>query len=236
MKMFDINSFKPFLEWLERWYRELKVLKSDEVFAEPQRVAIASVDLVVGFCYEGPLSSPRVAAIVPEVTELFKLAYSKGVRDFLIFQDSHSSDAQEFGSFAPHCVAGSPEAQMIPELSALDFARDYRVFEKNSISSSIGTGLDDWLKDNERVDTFIVVGDCTDLCVYQLAMHLKLSANAGNISRRIIVPASCVATYDLPVEVAEGLNAYPHDGDLLHRVFLYHMALNGMDIVSAIVE
>jgi len=236
MKMHDVSSFKPFLEWLGRWYRGLDVLRADEVFAEPERVAIASVDLVVGFCYEGPLSSPRVAAIVPDVKELFKLAYSKGVRDFLIFQDSHSSDAQEFGSFVPHCVAGSPEAQMIPELSSLDFADKYRVFKKNSISSSIGTGLDDWLKDNARVNTFIVVGDCTDLCVYQLAMYLKLSANALNISRRVVIPSSCVATYDLPVKVAGELDTYPHDGDLLHVLFLYHMALNGMDIVSSIVE
>jgi len=234
--MYDKNSFAPFLEWLEQWHRGLEVVRAEELFAEPARVAIASVDLVVGFCYEGPLSSPRVAAIVPEVTRLFKLAYSKGVRDFLIFQDSHDAGAQEFDSFAPHCVSGSPEAQMISELSDLEFAGDYVTFKKNSISSSIGTGLDEWLKENAGIDTFVVVGDCTDLCVYQLAMHLKVSANAMNLSRRVIVPSSCVATYDLPVELAEKLGTYPHSGDLLHMLFLYHMALNGVNVVSSIVE
>jgi hypothetical protein len=48
------------------------------------------------------------------------------------------------------------------------------------------------------------------------------------------VPAECAQTYDLPVSVAGTIGALPHDGDLLHAVFLYHMALNGAKVVSSL--
>jgi len=50
----------------------------------------------------------------------------------------------------------------------------------------------------------------------------------------VIVPANCVQTWHLSVEDAEDLPAMPHHGDLLHTVFLYHMALNGIEVVSEI--
>jgi hypothetical protein len=49
---------------------------------------------------------------------------------------------------------------------------------------------------------------------------------------RVVVPADCVDTYDLPVAVAQSLGALPHAADLLHLIFLYHMALNGIEVVA----
>ncbi len=98
----------------------------------------------------------------------------------------------------------------------------------------MNTGLNDWLQAKPEVDTFIVVGDCTDLCTYQLAMHLRLDANARQRHRRIIVPANAVDTYDRTVATAQQQGGLPHDGDLLHAVFLYHMALNGIEVVARI--
>jgi hypothetical protein len=43
-----------------------------------------------------------------------------------------------------------------------------------------------------------------------------------------------VDTYDLPVDVAERIGAMPHDANLLHPLFLYHMALNGAKVVSSV--
>ncbi|MBI3733581.1 MAG: isochorismatase family protein [Chloroflexi bacterium] len=73
--------------------------------------------------------------------------------------------------------------------------------------------LDAWL-DAHPLDTVIVVGDCTDICVFLLALHLRTRANARNQSLRIIVPAHCVDTYDLPIETARQVGALPHDGEL----------------------
>jgi len=193
------------------------------------------VDLVLGFCYEGPLVSPRVARIVPPIMALFQKARSAGVGHFVLPQDSHPPDAIEFKAYAPHCVAGTHEAETVPELLALPFAEQFTLIPKNSINSAIGTGLGAWLEAHPEVHTFIVVGDCTDLCVYQLAMHLRLRANALGLQQRVVLPANCGETYDLPVERAKELGTLPHNGDMLHAVFLYSMALNGVEVVAEVV-
>ncbi|MDY7040364.1 MAG: isochorismatase family cysteine hydrolase [Chloroflexota bacterium] len=230
-----LEQSTPFLSWLCTWEAGLTPLDLAAELAEPSRAAVMAVDMVVGFCYEGPLSSPRVAGIVPPVVELFKRANTLGVRHFVLTQDAHSEDAVEFGDFGPHCQAGSIEAETVPELFNLTFAERFTVIAKNSISSSVGTGLDTWLAGHPEVDTFLVVGDCTDLCTYQLATHLRLRANAKGLDQRVIVPANCVETYDTPVTTARELGIMPHDGDLLHLIFLYHMALNGIQVVSKVV-
>jgi nicotinamidase-related amidase len=122
---------------------------------------------------------------------------------------------------------------MVDELKALPFSDSFVIIPKNSVSCDIGTDLDPWLETHPRVTTFIVAGDCTDICVYLMAMHLRLRANVLGVGEaRVIIPADCVQTYDLSVEAAAQVGALPHDGDLLHSIFLYHMALNGIEVVA----
>jgi len=224
-----------FLAWLADWHANLGVVPFVAAVGDVGRAAVLSVDLIVGFAYEGPLSSPRVAGVVPAAARLFRQADAAGVRHLILTQDCHSENAPEFSSFGPHCSCDSKEAQTIPELLALPISDRFVVMRKNSISSSIGTPLDAWLNAHHRdVDTFLVIGDCTDLCTYQLAMHLRLRANAHSYRQRVIVPADCVETYDLPVDTATSLGVLPHDGDLMHALFLYHMALNGVEVYASL--
>jgi nicotinamidase-related amidase len=176
-----------------------------------------------------------VQGIVPEIARLFGAAHRRGVRHFVLTQDTHLPDAVEFSHYPPHCVRGTEESLTAPELAALPFASLFTLIEKNSISSSEHTGLDSWLDAHPELDTFVVVGDCSDLCTYQLAMHLRLRANARQLRGvRVIVPANCVQTYDTPVATAHALGITPHDGDLLHAVFLHNMSGNGVEVVGAI--
>jgi nicotinamidase-related amidase len=224
---------KPFLDWLARWEKELPDISLEKVISDPAQVALVGEDLVEGFCTQGPLASPRVAGIVPAAVRLFQRTHDLGVRHFLLPQDTHDPDAIEFSAYPPHCVAGTAESETIGELQGLPFSDRFVVIPKNSISPSIGTNLDGWLEAHPEVITFIVVGDCTDICVYQAAMVLRMRANVlGLRDVRVIVPADCVQTYDVPVETAAELGILPHAGDLLHSIFLYHMALNGIEIVA----
>ena len=138
----------------------------------------------------------------------------------------------EFGAWPPHCVRGTPEAETVAAIKALPFYEQLTKYPKNSIAPGLNTGLDGWIADHPRVDTFIVVGDCTDLCTYQLAMYMRLDANARQLQRRVIVPVDCVDTYNRGVAVAAEQGGLPHDADLLHAVFLYHMALNGVEVAA----
>jgi nicotinamidase-related amidase len=222
---------KPFLDWLETWYMNLQPMPLDELAREPQRVALASVDLINGFAYEGNLSSPRIAALIPPVAGLFQRAHACGVRQFLMIQECHSTDAEEFKAYGPHGICGTRESEIVPELAALPFAAEFVTLRKNSLHTITGTSGEQWLERHPDVDTFIVVGDCTDLCTYDLAMDLKLRANQIDLPRRVVVPENCVQTYDLPLGHASMIGALPHDGDFLHRLFLYMMALNKIEVV-----
>ena len=67
-------------------------------------------------------------------------------------------------------------------------------------------------------------------------MHLRVRHNARNVPGvSVIVPADAVDTYDLNVETAAATGAFPHPGDFFHQIFLYHMALNGIQVVRALV-
>lgn len=227
---------RPFINYVEAWLAERPTMKLSKIVGDdPSRVAIMCVDVINGFCTVGPLASPRVQGIVRPIVKLFKDAYAAGVRHFVLTQDAHDPNAVEFAQYPPHCVRGQDEAQTVPELARLPFASEFVIIEKNSLSSSIGTKLDPWLEEHPEAKTFIVVGDCTDLCTYQLAMHLRLRANALQIPDvRVIVPENCVQTYDTPVKVAQKLGIPAHDGDLLHAIFLYNMACNGVEVVKKI--
>jgi nicotinamidase-related amidase len=225
---------KLFLEYLSGWVDDLTPLALEQVVTSPNRTAIVSVDVINGFCYEGPLSSPRVAGIVAPIRSLFVQAWQLGVQNIVLVQDTHEPEAVEFAQWPPHCVRGTSEAETVPEFKTLPFFDQITVFPKNSIQSALNTGLGDWQVAHPQVDTWIVVGDCTDLCTYQLAMHLRLQANAAQATRRVILPANCVDTYDLSIETARSIGALPHPGSLVHAFFLYHMALNGIEVVKEI--
>ncbi len=234
-----VDSSRPFLGWLVDWYNSRPTLDLAQVIEEvgdAGRIAVMAVDVTNGFCTEGALSSERVGGIVQPIARLFERAYGLGVRHFVLPQDTHSENAVEFGSFPPHCMRGTAESQTVPELQNQPFADLFNVIEKDSVSVAIGTRLDGWLDDHPKVVIFLVVGDCTDFCTYQLAMHLRLRANALKLRDvRVILPMDGVDTFDVPVEVAEELGIMPHHADLLHPIFLFNMAQNGVEIVAEVV-
>lgn len=217
---------------LENWLDRLPTRGLAEVIKEPAKTAVISVDMINGFCYTGTLASPRAAAIVPDIVELFTRLKAMDVSHFVLTQDTHVAEAEEFSSFPPHCLRGTNESETINAFKALPFFSEFNIFPKNSINSALNTGLTDWIDLHPEIDTFIVVGVCSDLCVYQMAMHLRLDANSRQLKRRVLVPENCVQTYDTPVEFASVNHIAAHPGDLMHATSLYHMYLNGIEIIK----
>ncbi|MDE3088591.1 MAG: cysteine hydrolase [Chloroflexota bacterium] len=228
------SKSKDFLDWLSEWYANIQPLLLAAAIAQPARTALCAIDMLNGFCYEGTLSSPRSAACVQPIVSLFQRAYELGVRNFVSIQEWHSEHAEEFKAYGEHCVRGTREAELVRELASLPFARTIEVVHKNSLHTIVETTLQQWLDNHSLVDTFIITGVCTDLCTYDLALDLKLRANSRDIPRRVIVPANCVNTFDLPVDAARKIGVLPHAGDLAHAYFLYMMALNKIEVVKEI--
>jgi nicotinamidase-related amidase len=228
-----VNDSK-FLSFLEKWTNTLPAARLAEVLTNPARAAITSIDLTNGFCNEGALASPRVHGIIQPAVNLFRSAWELGLRQIVLLQDIHDPDAVEFAQWPPHCVKGTEESETVQEIKDLPFYPQMVTFAKDSIHPALNTGFQGWLDAHPELDTFIVTGDCTDLCTYQLTMHLRLEANAHKKQRRVIAPADCIQTYDMSVETAESIHALPHPGDLIHAFFLYHMALNGIEVVKTL--
>jgi nicotinamidase-related amidase len=228
-----IENSADFLKYLDNWMGGLKQKGIRDFPASATQTAILAVDVIEGFCDFGPLASPRVGKIAKPVSALISNAWAYGIQQIFLINDTHEHDAIEFQNFPPHCTRGSQEAQPVKEIRELPFFDQMKILPKNSISSNLNTILPAVLNQSPKTSTYIVVGDCTDLCTYQLAMFLRLDANARQIKdRKVIVPTNCVDTYDLSVEGGKQIGVIPHPADFLHAVFLYHMMLNGVEVVS----
>ena len=209
------------------WFSRRSPAFLAQVIADPSSAAIFSTDMIVAFCDHGSLASERVCGIVQPVAALFRSAHRRGLRQFVLLQDTHHPEAPEFQAWPAHAIRGTEESETIPELKELPFADRFTFIEKNSLNPAIDTLFESWLGEHPHISTAIVVGNCTDLCVYQLAMYLRIRANALNIPKyRVVVPENAVQTYDSP----------EHPGDFFHQVFLYHMAVNGIEVVREFVE
>jgi nicotinamidase-related amidase len=229
-------SAEPFLSYLDRWYSELPIVSMKSLLNEfaPEQTALFAIDVVNGFCREGNLSSPRVAKIVEPVAQLFRDADQMGIQNYVLSQDTHPSNSKEFQIYPPHCIEGTPESRTVRELTDLPNSRKFQVLPKRTINPGIERNLQEWMERHDNIRQFIVTGDCTDICVYLMSIYLKSRSVQQDVSYQIVVPANCVDTYDVPVETAEEADILPHPGDFLHRVFLYHMALNGVRVVAEI--
>lgn len=187
---------------------------------EAGKTALVIVDMINGFAREGALQSPRVEALIPEITKLSNACTDKDIVK-LAFADSHSDASPEFEAYPCHCKAGTSESEIVDEIKEIG---GYLLIPKNSTNGFLEVKFQEWLKANPQIDTFIVVGDCTDICVQQFAITLKTWFNMQDKKSRILVPINAVDTYDFGM----------HNGDLMHVVALYNMIGNGIEVVSSI--
>lgn len=229
-----VETSKTFLDYLEDWLASLPEVTLDDVIPEPEKSAIISVDVINGFLYQGPLASPRVAPIGHAIADLMNAGWKHGLHHMLLVQEGHDGGSIEFDAFGQHGIKGTYEAETIDLIKNLPFYDQLTTIYKDSIHPALNNGFNEWIQHREPLHTFIAVGDVTDLCLYQLGTYLRFQANAYRKERRVIVPANCTQTWHLSVEDAKNLPAMPHDGDLLHAIFLYHLALNGVEVVKGI--
>lgn len=148
--------------------------------------AVLVVDMLRGFLEEGyPLyigAGPR--QIIPNIQKLLDKEVSKG-SNIIFLCDNHDPDDQEFEMFPPHCIAGTAEAEVIPELA--EYAGE--IIPKKRYSGFYGTNLEEKLL-KIQPDKLIICGVLTNICV----MHT--AADARNRDYRVEIPVACVASPD----------------------------------------
>ena len=225
------TNIPPFVA---RWLETVPDARLDEVAPDPTGAAIFAIDIINGFLREGALSSERIDGITGPVLKLVRRAWDYGIREFVFLQDAHPADSPEFEAYPAHAIAGTRESEMIPELAELPFADRFTIIEKNSLDPAIDTAFDAWLDAHPSLRSAIVIGDCTDLCVTTLAMHLRLRANARGVQGfEVIVPMDCVDTFDIPEDPDLPPGA-AHPAEFFHTVWLYYLASNNIRIVRTL--
>lgn len=229
------SETNEYFSYLHDWIEGLTTYIAEPTELSTDQVAIMVVDMVNGFCNEGALASARVKGIIDPIVTFLQSAWDHGIRNYLLVNDFHEIDAVEFQSFPSHCVKGSIESQPVNEIKSLPFYSEFTIITKNSLSADLEKQLKRPGQKGSNLTCFIIVGNCTDLCVYQAAMSLRLKANAKQEhQRQVIVPIDCVETYDLDLRTAEKIGVVPHPARIMNAMFLHHMALNGIRIVKQV--
>ncbi len=133
--------------------------------------ALIVVDMLRGFCEEGyPLYCGEDSRnIIPFIKQKIEQANAKG--DKVIFVcDNHEEGDPEFTRWPVHCLKGTPEAEIIPELSSV--APESVVIPKQRFSGFYNTNLDQIIE-NLKPERVELVGVCTNICVYFTAEELR---------------------------------------------------------------
>ncbi len=148
--------------------------------------AVLVVDMLRGFLEEGyPLyCGDRARRIIPDIQGLLEQELAQGSTVFFLC-DHHAPDDPEFKMLPPHCIEGTAEAEVIPELATYQG----EVLPKRRFSAFFDTPLEAKLKEL-KPEKLIVCGVCTDICV------LHTVANARNRDYEVEVPVDCVASFD----------------------------------------
>lgn len=146
------------------------------------------VDMVRGFLEEGrPLDCGKPGRdIIPFVRDRVAVYHEAG-KPIIFVADNHAPDDAEFELFPPHCVEGTEETEVIPELA--EWAIPERMVAKTRYNAFYGTDLGDRLREI-RPSVVEIVGVCTNICVLYTVQELH------NHGIKALVPARGVASFD----------------------------------------
>ena len=148
--------------------------------------AVLVVDMLRGFLEDGYhlYIGAEARRIIPNIQRLLEQELAQGSKVFFIC-DRHEPDDLEFKMFPPHCIEGTAEAEVIPELGKYPG----EIIPKKRYSGFFATALEAKLKEL-KPEKVIVCGVLTNICV----MHT--AASARNRDYEVEVPVDCVASPD----------------------------------------
>ena len=218
---------------------ELLPFETSTVDLTGARVGLVIVDAGRGFTREGNLADP--VHMVPMVERILEYTEALKTTPILAFLDTHHADIPE-PPYPPHGILGTGEEDMDPLLAHLMDEPRVTVVRKDCINGFVGaidrtTGANafcDWVK-THRIDTLLVCGDCTDICVSDFVVSALSARNHGLLTDadpdtersayvdaitglRIVVLVDACETFDAP-----GL----HNREAAHHVGLWLMASRG---------
>ena len=211
---------------MDKLLKELNTLKNNLLKLNTENISnlnlsktiLFIVDMNNGFAKEGLLYSPRVENLIKPI-ENFSKHICSDLNRIIAFTDSHDENSIELLNYPTHCLKNSVESDIVDEIKDI---KNLEIIQKNSTNGFFVLNDIDF----DDIDNIIIVGDCTDICIYQLSITLKSYFNQNNINKNIIVPMNLVDTYNID---------NVHNAELLNIVFLNSMIQNGINVVKEII-
>lgn len=150
--------------------------EKSEVRLNPTTTAFIIVDMQKCFCQpSGSLYSERSQEVIPRIQTFLHRA--RGNDLFIVYtKDTHEQDPStdyynEFERWGKHCVQGTGETEILPELQPRE--EDVTI-EKNTYDAFYATQMDRVLASND-INTVLVGGVLTNVCVLHTASSAALN-------------------------------------------------------------
>jgi nicotinamidase-related amidase len=184
--------------------------------------AVVVIDMLNDFV-TGALANPKSQAIASNIARLLREAHEHG---WLVVygNDAHLPGDPEEKVWGAHALAGTPGADVIPELAPQE---EDVVLPKRFYSAFHETGLSSLLRQHD-IDEVILAGQHTNICV----RHTASDAFNGGFS--ITVPRDAVAMFEETGMSDEEYERVQRDAlDYLKKVYGARVTTTGEVIESA---
>ena len=214
------------------------------------KTGLVIVDEVNGFATPGagalapPAPDDRIERMIDETDRMARV-FAESDMPILAFLDTHQPGKPE-PPYPPHCESGSGEEELVPRLAWLEGCPQASLIRKDCINGFVGAtsvetgenGVVRWINGN-GLESVVVVGICTDVCVMDFVLTLLSARNHGmmpTLADVVVYEPGC-STYDLNGESARALGlpeTASHPQALAHHMGLYFMASRGARLASSL--
>lgn len=181
-----------------------------------ERNLLVVVDMVNGFINEGNLADKSINRITNNVVSLVEDAIQNNI-NIVAFKDTHTEKDVEFNSFPPHCIKGTSECELIPELKI--YEHFMHIIEKPTTNGFETDKFKNLIR-CVKFDNIYVCGCCTDICVYNFVNSLIDYLHKNGLNTNIIVVQDAVDTF----------NGTNHKADEVNQKYLSKMDNLGISI------
>ncbi len=172
---------------------------------------VVIIDMNHGFTYTGALASSNVAELVLKMSGFVEQCIDDGI-EVWHYVDAHDETCLEFNSYPKHCIAGSLESKVIPEL---DFP-EIEVIPKNSTNGFL---VRNPFTQKKHIN---IIGCVTDICVFDFAYTAIKYVHQHNLDFEVRVVSNLCATFDGP----------NHDSKQAHQEALEKLQKEGVQLLQ----
>ncbi len=183
------------------------------VVLDPHRAAVVVVDMQNDFVKpEGKLYVSSAQQAVEPIARLLARARQAGAL-IIYTQDQHGEDDPEYRIWGEHVKAGTWGVEIIPELAPQP---GDEVVSKPRYDAFYASRMEDLLRSRPQVDTLVITGTVTNICV------LHTAGSAALRWYKVIVPRDAVAA----------LSEFDQEAALHQIDFLYKGTITTVDAIT----